>query len=466
MADSSYTTRKRKETLASGTGTTNWYYPATGQSGTPTSTRYEYVGEQITVSRGNPVSRLGKGNKKDVGGDFYSSRYHLGGVPKKGRNKSFDLHRFHVVGSGFFVDTSDTPLLPMLPQTHVLMTNANEYVSSDALLQAIGTKAIDLVKPTNSAADLSVTIAELKREGIPSLIGLDLWKAHSRPPASLLRNFYDPNKKVRKPPPPKPKLEPGVRLQPKKQGKLKGLNRNDPKAVAGEYLNWQFGWAPLVSDINKAIDAANKSSKIWAQYKRDSGRLVRRRIEFPSEVRVVLNQTNTAVPVVGKVVPEQFYNNNNSFTQHITKTLYQRRWFEGAFSYYVPDDPFLEFASKARKLYGVTIDPEVVWNLSPWSWLADWVGTTGSAIANLSDLLTDGLVMPYGYMMEETTVKTTVVLDGIRWKNGGPSRLSYTLSHVVKKRVAASPYGFGLTWESFTPRQTAILAALGISRRG
>jgi len=34
----------------------------------------------------------------------------------------------------------------------------------------------------------------------------------------------------------------------------------------------------------------------------------------------------------------------------------------------------------------------------------------------------------------------------------------------VKKRVKATPYGFGLDTDAFTPRQWAILGSLGISR--
>jgi len=52
----------------------------------------------------------------------------------------------------------------------------------------------------------------------------------------------------------------------------------------------------------------------------------------------------------------------------------------------------------------------------------------------------------------------------------GPSNLAgcvpADVSFVVetKRRIPATPYGFGLKWDEFSSRQKAIIAALGISR--
>lgn len=237
------------------------------------------------------------------------------------------------------------------------------------------------------------------------------------------------------------------------------------KDAGSEYLNYQFGWAPLVSDLMKAVDATSKSEKIWTQYKRDSGRLVRRRMHLPLETRIVDEHVTENWPVEGLVTDNMFVSRRATGSLHEITTATTKRWFEGGFVYYVPDNPVLAAASKARKLYGLSLDPEVVWNLAPWSWLVDWHGTIGAGISNLSDLATDGLVMRYGYMMEETTVKHVSTLKNIATWSGGPSTVSATATCVVKKRVAASPYGFGLTWESYSPRQLSILAALGVTRR-
>ena len=120
-------------------------------------------------------------------------------------------------------------------------------------------------------------------------------------------------------------------------------------------------------------------------------------------------------------------------------------------------------ATRASVLLGIELTPEVLWNLTPWSWAADWFANMGDVLSNVSDFANDGLVMHYGYMMETSHVTHTYDLHG-HGLNGVESPLTLTFENIQKQRIKASPFGFGLTWESFTPRQLAILAALGISR--
>jgi hypothetical protein len=79
--------------------------------------------------------------------------------------------------------------------------------------------------------------------------------------------------------------------------------------------------------------------------------------------------------------------------------------------------------------------------------------------------MTDGLVMHYGYVMEHVVESDEIVLSGWTPQKGSfPSDLKIVVVRETKTRLRASPYGFGLTFEDFSPRQLAILAALGISR--
>jgi hypothetical protein len=150
----------------------------------------------------------------------------------------------------------------------------------------------------------------------------------------------------------------------------------------------------------------------------------------------------------------------------------RRVWFDGAFTYYLPkaegDGPLGKWFNSLQKwkaVYGLTLDPEVVWNLAPWSWAADWFANTGDVISNVTDLMTDGLVMHYGYVMEHVVESDEIVLSGWTPQKGSfPSDLKIVVVRETKTRLRASPYGFGLTFEDFSPRQLAILAALGISR--
>jgi hypothetical protein len=111
--------------------------------------------------------------------------------------------------------------------------------SSEGSLLNAGTSFIAQTIPTNPVASGSVAMAELYREGLPSLIGASLLKER----ASFLRG------------------------------------------LGGEYLNVQFGWKPLVADLKAAAKAIIDSDDILKQLARDSGRNVHRRRMPSAEVK-------------------------------------------------------------------------------------------------------------------------------------------------------------------------------------
>jgi len=122
-------------------------------------------------------------------------------------------------------------------------------------------------------------------------------------------------------------------------------------------------------------------------------------------------------------------------------------------------------ADNARLLLGIDLTPETLWNLAPWSWLADWFGNVGDVMTNMSLFSRDKLVMPYGYIMAETSVTTTNLLYDLQWYDPvGPKSVRDVAGFVRKQRSPASPFGFGLSDMILDSRQTSILAALGITR--
>jgi hypothetical protein len=66
--------------------------------------------------------------------------------------------------------------------------------------------------------------------------------------------------------------------------------------------------------------------------------------------------------------------------------------------------------------------------------------------------------------MYKETVEDTYTHSGVNLKTGPTGPVSQVFRTVYKRRVKAHPYGFGLTDGDLSPRQLAILAALGISR--
>jgi hypothetical protein len=115
---------------------------------------------------------------------------------------------------------------------------------------------------------------------------------------------------------------------------------------------------------------------------------------------------------------------------------------------------------------GTRITPELIWELTPWSWAVDWFTNAGDVIHNISQLGSDGLVMQYGYAMRHMRVHEYhrghySFSDSVGTHVGTVAR---EIGSEWKQRVAAHPYGFGIDDTSLSARQTAILAALGLTR--
>lgn len=294
-------------------------------------------------------------------------------------------------------------------------------------LAGYGSTAISRVLPTNPVANALNFFGELRRDGLPSVPTQTYVKSH--------------------------------------------LNRK--QKLSGEVLNHEFAVKPFISDIQKFATVARDSSQILEQYRRDSGKRVRRRYAFPIEVEETVEQRDRPRTLVQFASRPFLDLSQASYT--VTTRVETLRWFSGCFTYYLdPGDTALGRARKieqeANKLLGTRLTPQVIYDLTPWSWALDWVSNTGDVIKNLSAFAADGLVMPYGYMMETRIVSTTHTVTGVQLGPNSvgavPSTVSETFLTTRKSRIPASPFHFFADIDApldFTVRQNAILIALGLS---
>lgn len=232
-----------------------------------------------------------------------------------------------------------------------------------------------------------------------------------------------------------------------------------------EFLNVQFGWIPFINDIVDFFKVAHAQSKHIQQFSRDSGRNVRRscQVTESSDSSTTVLQATGAIPF-GHNMSGTFFTTTGKLTKTVTTT--RRAWFSGCFTYYLPpaSDWFGRFEAYAHHLYGLRLDPNLLWQLTPWSWALDWVANYGDIIKNWSAFTSDGLIMRYGYIMEHKVITTQYSLTGVVTKQGPLPDLVDTVTEECKYRAAASPYGFGLNPNTFSMKQNAIIAALGINR--
>jgi len=382
------------------------------------------TGTQVTESWSHPEWRSRKNGKftGDIGGPFFSERtYVVGECPPVFMHRKIK----NVVSN----TTTDIKYRgPFLPRSPSSFTFPSVTPSSNSLLNALGAEMIAACKPTNSPADVSTFLGELLREKLPSMIGL------------RAKQWKDKTKEARKVP-------------------------------SEEYLNWEFGWKPVVNEIFEISSAIQHAEAVLRQYERDAGKLVRRRFELPPESSgSVQRMTSTRSCYINPDHGGLHWSQPNSGVVERIEQSSTRRWFSGAFTYglpkgYDPRNQMHRNALMAKQVFGLVPTPDTIWNLAPWSWAVDWFSNTGAVISNLEDWATDGLVMRWGYVMEHKISKHTYTYSGPTGFLAGPvSPPNLTFVHETKKRLKASPFGFGLTWEGFSARQIAILTSLGINR--
>lgn len=385
------------------------------------------LGSQVTDSEDHPGWRRrlakGKNGLQDIGGDFFTQKKYVEGKPTP-----VNLRATRVISSRDTVDINYRGFV--WPAYAATLSFPPAINSSPAQLDQLGTEAIARVNPQNSMANLAVAFGELIREGVPR-VRVNRWRDEMR------------------------------------------AHQN----VGDAYLGYQFGLSPLGKEIGTFAAAVVRADELLNQYERDAGRVVRRRYQFPSE-----SVTETIV------VPRSgfpFYEPRNSDFEDVNLTGLQtgtlirqrtteiRRWFSGAFTYYLPAgyNSRIQMHRKAllaKEILGVDLDLETAWNLAPWSWAVDWFTNAGDVLANVQRFTIDGSLLRYGYIMEHTKVRDTYTLQHPRpFKDKGVAvDSSISLVTETKMRRRATPFGFGLTWNGFSSFQLSILAALGISRAG
>jgi len=370
-------------------------------------------GTQRTVSEGHQVSKLGKSNE-DVGGDFHTFKSEVVHLSHK---------NVHISLPGGIQRTFTGPLIPLGARP---LGEHEVDISSIQKLNALGATAISRVSPVDSNAEALTSISETLKDGLPSIPGISTWRDRTR----------------------------------------------IAKGGGSEYLNAQFGWIPLVSDMRSVAQSFKDAAKIIEQLKRDAGRNVRRRYEFPSETKSETLEDFTKDAGLhltgGAALHGQYWGSWNG-RKVVTRETRRKVWFSGAFTYHMPSSntqlgKVISAYQMYDHLYGIGLTPDVVWNLTPWSWATDWFANTGDVLSNMSNAMLYGQILRYGYLMEQTTIidRYSVRPDEFIL---GPGPYEAVVKTTVKRRVRANPYGFGITFDGLDAYQLSILAALGITKR-
>jgi len=307
-----------------------------------------------------------------------------------------------------------------------------EFRPADASeINALGAKMISMTIPTKPEASLATAMGEA-REGLPSTFSYALREAHQA-----------------------------------------------SRGVGSEYLNFVFGWKPLMRDIQSVALAVKSFGAKTRQLQRDSGRHIRRKCALEGRSDFVdrgLAASYVAMPRQHSDYQAEFF--EPSMECRVIDITRSDSWFRGAYSYLLAEGHSFfsrmeRYEQQANRLLGTRMNADTIYQVTPWSWLIDWYADVGMFLRNVSALSEDSLVLRYGYVMHEQSATREYSIDNVRAIHGGiprqyalgvPTRVSMTFQLTSKLRRRATPYGFGLKLESLSPQRWAVLGALGMTQ--
>lgn len=289
-------------------------------------------------------------------------------------------------------------------------------------------KGYKLTRPDKEGASVGVFIAELARDGLPSL------------PLRLL-------------------------------SRVRTL-----KSAGSEYLNVAFGWKPLLNDLRKMYHLTHTLHRRLERLRKHNGQWESRKGTISDDqtvTQVVLGDGDSAFGGL-KGFPT-FAANPQHSTWIRTTTHREKVWYSSKYKYYTPNISSPLWTARATAaLFGALPTPALLWEAMPWSWLVDWFGNVGDVISNLSPGAVDNLIFDNQCVMRNITEEITDSINaswgkysfGKHSMAAGSCSLTYTYKSEIKCRVGGgNPFGFGFQMADASPYQLGILAALGLSRQ-
>ncbi len=251
------------------------------------------------------------------------------------------------------------------------------------------------------------------------------------------------------------------------------------------YLGYQFAVLPLVSDLRKIGDTLARATTALTGFNTPIHRNRTKGVSVNPTQTTSLNERPLAVaggyagiPLLESQMQKDYGTsavqgtvggiraNVWSSTSEETRT-----WYEAEYVL-VPkvgfDPP--SYLDKLEFLMNTDFTARTLWELSPWSWLADWTLKVGDSIGANEIATSNRLVTNYAYAMSEQKKTSVFVAKNFRpdvnyAAVGFPAQYVSTRTTTVKRRIRANPFGFNPVSSSITrTEQWAILGALAASK--
>jgi hypothetical protein len=248
-----------------------------------------------------------------------------------------------------------------------------------------------------------------------------------------------------------------------------------PKALSDDFLNYQFGWKPFISDLGKFHKAFVNQDALIDKLSQQNGQWVKRRFPLRNDTTRVKVSSGTGCklyPMGEFNVTPVWFASGNPATWDVHEEVETSIWCSGKWRYYRPEfdkshagyKSAMSRAGRQLTLYGLRVSPTNVWKATPWTWAADWFSNVGDYVEHVNDVLIDSVACKYLYVMQHVT-RRRVFTQTLPFLNT-TVRLQFSRIIETKQRQeGASPYGFNLSLGNLSARQMAIIGALGLSSK-
>lgn len=246
------------------------------------------------------------------------------------------------------------------------------------------------------------------------------------------------------------------------------------KELGSEYLNVVFGWKPFLSDLRALYDMQRRLDKAFARLLKENGKGIHRKAKLDQDVRTYSSSNESQYCFgLNQVQPTTILGKRVTTRTRVTTI---NRWFSARYKYFIPQDhldSWLWTKSAKAALLGLHPTPELIWELTPWSWLIDWFTNIDDIAVNLSYTPAENLYTDYSFVMEhivETDVTSCSVQfparnhNSRRYRSCDTSFSMNTRAETKSRSGGHFLFGLGITGGIASAYQLSILAALGISR--
>lgn len=215
-------------------------------------------------------------------------------------------------------------------------------------------------------------------------------------------------------------------------------------------LAYQFGWAPLLSDLLKLTGFAEAYENKRKQFTKllKTGTL-RRRVNIDSQ---------SAVEVLAEAFHSSGFSSKGSTVRKTTADRWGVTRWEASLH---PPESEPSQVELVRATLGLDLTPAQIWAAMPWSWMIDYFADIGSyldAHRNTIPVRCEKAVV----MTRTTTIVTRSISETSPWIRGG----SGTYSRVTKERVPLTLSALPSSVPFLGANQVGILASLSVARQG